>query len=69
MNELTEAVNNAADTKLDKVESVEALDQAAQKWAVYCLSAMRGAMLRKGLNVSRALAEFVAEFEIEKAKP
>lgn len=65
MQELAETLTNIAHTNFGLVEdgSVDVLDKAAQKWATYCLQEMRGNTLARGLDVSRALAEFVAELK------
>ena len=36
---------------------------AASKWAEHCIETYDGKMLRKGLSISAALAEFMNEFE------
>ena len=37
------------------------LDNAAVKWATYCLQNLRGKLLADGLEISRTMAEFVSE--------
>ena len=63
MQELAERLNHTAETHFSETGSVDALDETAQKWATYCLKEMRGNTLARGLDVSRALAEFVAELK------
>lgn len=47
----------------DAPEEVGILDEAAGKWALYCLKIFRGALLRRGLEISRSIAEFTIELQ------
>lgn len=61
MDELSSTVNDIAGNDWHEQGSVERFDAAAQKWAVYCLRTMTGSSLRAGLEVSRAMADFINE--------
>ena len=55
VDDLRDAISNDADG--------HALRRVAKTWATVCLEDMVGPLLSKGLDVSKALAEFANELE------
>jgi hypothetical protein len=55
--ELSDAIDQA------KSGDTDTLRAAAKRWAEHCLETYRGDLLKAGLNVSRALADFMNELE------
>lgn len=59
MQELAEAITKATtDADMEKV-----LQRAAQKWATFCLAVHRDGCLQKGLAISAAIVDYLAERE------
>ena len=54
MQKLAQAVDVMTDTEDERV-----LNEAAIKWARHCLTTYRGKRLKRGLEISRVLSEFV----------
>jgi len=57
--ELTKAVETAVDDKTGQGQID--LNEAGKKWAMYCLSAMKGKLLKRGLKISEAITNFDIE--------
>ena len=73
MNELKETLNQVAETHFGEKEwrgitpavgvRPDDLEVLAKKWADYCLTELRGELLSRGLNISKALVSFVDELK------
>lgn len=63
MQELAQAVERAAEgAHLDEAAGGPlVLDTAAQEWAAHALATYQGALLKRALRISAALADFTAE--------
>lgn len=56
-----EELANAVRENAVSVTSADMLDEAAQKWATNALVTYRDELLTRALEISRAIAQFVAE--------
>ena len=66
MQELARAMNKASCEVIEGDQmsgGSDDLRSAAKTWSVHCLDALSGELLRKGLEVSRAIAEFLNEMD------
>jgi hypothetical protein len=43
----------------------QALQRAAEEWATWCLRCFRDDLLKKGLAISTAMADFLSELELK----
>ena len=60
MQELAETVLSEAKDFRDPRKSFQ---EACEKWAIFCLKNHRDELLKKGLAISAAMSEYVAEIE------
>lgn len=62
MDNLTKAIQ---DTKINNLQhdSETRLEQAAIDWAGFCLKTFTGALLSRGLDISKSIAEFLNEYQ------
>ena len=60
MDQIIKALDSAID---DEFKSFEKLRTAAKFWATYCLEAMEGETLDKGLEISKAIVGWLNEVE------
>lgn len=66
MQELSGVLNKAAND--DGSGAILELDAAAAKWAQFCLHNFCGELLKRGLRVSRAIADFTVELQQKEVK-
>lgn len=62
MQELANVISNEAK---DFSNPKEHFQDALEKWAIFCLKNHRDGLLKRGLAISEAMSEYVAELEIK----